>query len=347
MWALCYQAGLILGSSWRGNSESFDKFKDFLFSIGSQEILGMVTGFGYTLFVFLIGVRMDLGVVKRSGRQTLITGVLSIIVPALLGLMAAVGLSRFGEEDEAANLEFIAANQSYTSFAVVVSLLEHLKILNSEVGRLVLSSSIVADMVGLSFSFIVSVVENVHSHGVFGASIGFIFTILSVVIVLFVFRPVMLWIVRSTPHGRPVQDGYICLIILLVLVSSVTSNIMGRTIYSGPFLLGLVVPEGPPLGASLVNKLDGIITSVFIPLFITIAVIKADLSFINYSGLFLAKSMTVILITIMGKMAVCVGTSLYFKMSSYDALAFGLIMSSKGIVELAASSYFYDSKVRP
>lgn len=337
---------MILGSSWRGSFRSIDKLKDGLFSIVSQEILGMLAGFGYTLFVFLIGVRMDLSVVKRSGRQPLVGGILSIVIPAMLGSMTAFGFSRIGGKKEVANMEFVAANQSYTSFAVVVCLLDHLKILNSEVGRLVLSTTIVADLVGLSFSFIVAVVENVQSQGALNASMTLAFAIGSMAIVLFIFRPAMLWIVRSTPHGRPVPDGYICIIILLVLVSSVTSNIMGRTVYSGPFILGLAVPEGPPLGASLVNKLDGIITSVFVPLFVTISVMKVDLSFLNFSGAFLAHSTLVIFITTFGKMAVSIATSLYFKMSSHDALAFGLIMGSKGIVELAACSYFYDRNVR-
>lgn len=73
---------------------------------------------------------------------------------------------------------------------------------------------------------------------------------------------------------------------------------------------------------------------------------KVDLSFLNFSGAFLAHSTLVIFITTFGKMAVSIATSLYFKMSSHDALAFGLIMGSKGIVELAACSYFYDRNVR-
>lgn len=340
------QAGLVLGSSWRGNSKSIDIFKDYLFSIASQDILGMLSGFGYTLFVFLIGVRMDLSVVKRSGRQALIGGSLSIVIPAILGSVTSLAFSKLGDKEGVTNLEFVAANQSYTSFAVVVCLLDHLKILNSEVGRLVLSTTIVADLVGLSFSFIASVVESVRSNGALNASMTFAFTIVLIVVAVFIFRPAMLWIVRSTPNGRPVQDGYICIIILLVLGSGVTSNIMGRTVYSGPFILGLAVPEGPPLGASLVNKLDGIITSVFVPLFVTVSVIKADLSFLLYDETFFVHSTIVIFITTLGKMAVSVGISLYFKMAAYDALAFGLIISSKGIVELAASSYLHDSKVR-
>ncbi|KGN51475.2 hypothetical protein Csa_008150 [Cucumis sativus] len=289
--------GLILGSSWRGSFESFDNFKDGVFATASQEIVGLLAGFGFS---------------KTHGT---------------------------------ADMEFIAAHQSYTSFAVMVCLLDHLKILNSEVGRLVLSTTIVADLVGLSFSLIITVIENVRSQGALNGLMTFAMAIGSLVLIVFLFRPAMLWIVRSTPSGRPVPDGYICIIILLVLVSSVTSNIMGRTVYSGPFILGLTVPEGPPLGASLVKKLDSIITSVFVPLFVTISVMKVDLSFLYYDGEFLIHSIIVIFISSIGKLAVSVGTALYFKMSSHDALAFGLIMCSKGIVELAACSYFYDSNL--
>ncbi|XP_031741742.1 cation/H(+) antiporter 8-like [Cucumis sativus] len=82
--------GLILGSSWRGSFESFDNFKDGVFATASQEIVGLLAGFGYTLFVFLIGVRMDLSVVKRSGRQSLIGGILSIVIPAILGFVDSI-----------------------------------------------------------------------------------------------------------------------------------------------------------------------------------------------------------------------------------------------------------------
>ncbi|XP_023550239.1 cation/H(+) antiporter 4-like [Cucurbita pepo subsp. pepo] len=337
-------AGLILGSSWKGYSNSFDNFKEYLFPIASQDILGLLSGFGYTLFIFLVGVRMDLNAVKKSGKQPLIGGVLSVVISAIIGSIAAFSLARVDNRGELINMEFIAAAQSFTSFAVVHYLLDHLKILNSEVGRIALSTTIVADLTSLSISFIATFIRSVQIHGVLKASMSFTSTIGSIVFVLFIFRPAMLRIARSTPNGRPVNDVYIGIIVLLVFVSVSTHITIGRSAYSAPFILGLVVPEGPPLGTSLVNRLDGIITSVFVPLFVTINVMKADLSFLSYSTTFLARSMIVIIMTTVAKMIASVGTSLYFNMSSYDALAFGFIMSSKGIIELVGSSFFYDSK---
>ncbi|KAJ1404589.1 Sodium/solute symporter superfamily [Sesbania bispinosa] len=80
---------------------------------------------------------------------------------------------------------FSLVSHTISSFAVIASLLNELCIQNSELGRLALSSALVSDVLST-----------------FVASVG---------VALQCF-----WIIKRTPEGRPVKDGYIYVIIAMV-----------------------------------------------------------------------------------------------------------------------------------
>jgi hypothetical protein len=60
------QVGIILGPSLLGRSSIFN---NILFSIKGQEILGMLSLMSYMLFNFVNTVKMDVGMIKRTGKK--------------------------------------------------------------------------------------------------------------------------------------------------------------------------------------------------------------------------------------------------------------------------------------
>jgi hypothetical protein len=67
------QVGIILGLSLLGR---FSVFNNILFSIKGQEILGMLSLMSYMLFNFVNTVKMDVGMIKRTGKKTFFLPVL-------------------------------------------------------------------------------------------------------------------------------------------------------------------------------------------------------------------------------------------------------------------------------
>lgn len=297
--------------------------------------------------MFLTGVKMDVGMIKKTGHKALTIGILSLVVPIICGLLTAFACAYVFKEEEDDKVYFVAVTHSLTSFAVVSSLLQDLKLLNSELGRLGLSSGLVSDMINVittsTASFIRVFMRTGQPTYKIYRDIGSL--IVYILAVVFIIRPALFWIVKHTPAGRPVKDVYIYATFLMVLLSGVLSDMFDQTVLLGPFILGLAVPDGPPLGAAIVKKFDCFFSGVFTPLFVTISAMKADLSSIGDDRKLLTLDIVLLVVTFVSKVMASFVPSLICKMPFNDALAIGFIMSSKGVVELASYSLFHDYKV--
>ncbi|KAM1049408.1 hypothetical protein FF1_028444 [Malus domestica] len=336
--------GILLGPSIKSK---LGTFKESLFPLISQDVIGTASVFGYCLFMFLIGVKMDVGLIRRTGNKALAIGVLSLVVPFAFGFSIAAACVYFTHrEQDLETVFFVAGTHSLTSFAVVSSLLEDLKLLNSELGRLGLSTALISDMLNVIITSTATFFRVFMGTGQpkykictdIASLIGFLLT------VVFIIRPAFFWIVRHTPAGKPVKDVYLYTIFVLLMLSAFLSHAFDQTALFGAFILGLAVPAGPPLGSALVKMLDCVASGVLVPLFVTVCSMKADLSFATYDGKLLMLDVILLVVTFVSKVIACFVPALICKMPFNDALAIGFIMSAKGIVELASYSLFHDFK---
>ncbi|XP_042954506.1 cation/H(+) antiporter 4-like [Carya illinoinensis] len=336
-------AGIILGPSLLGR---FEPFK-ILFDVRSQEIIGMLAAFGHVLFLYLSGVKMDMKVLKRMGRKALYTGIACILFPLIIGTSLGVCLKRSWRltKEEAYSIPYLTSFHSLTPFPVVVYLLENLKILNSELGQLGLSAALVSDAIGLLLIVLAILSINGLEKGNFDVIFSGGSTIIYILTLVIVFRPAMVWIVKQTPKGRPVKTVYIHIIMLLMLVCGLLSHSFNLTIVFGPFFLGLVVPDGPPLGSAIVNKFNCFTEHVLLPLFVTTCAMKADLRLISLDTNLLTFDIILLIATFAAKIVACLIPLLYSKMPINDSLALALILSFKGEFQLSLYSTFGDEQV--
>lgn len=339
------QAGLILGPHFLGRIQSYG---DFMFPVLSQDLIGIIASLGYTLFLFLGGVKMDLSMIFRTGRKAMCIGALTLLVPFLLAMVTQRFLANLWclSSDDRLKIIMAAAIQASTSFPVIACLLSDLKIVNSELGRLGLSTAVVCDLLSgfLVFGFSLAKVAYLDKPRAL-KDVGMV--VAYFLVVVFVARPAMYWMVRQTPEGRPVKDLYIFAIILVVMGSALASHKFDLSVVFGPFILGLAVPDGPPLGSTLVHKLDCMVSGVLLPLFVTITMMKANLSDVTlYHDIRLAVPNAIVTVVIViAKFAACLVPALYCKMPIKDATTLDLIMSCKGVCEMASYSIYTAKEV--
>lgn len=327
-------------------AQFISKYYNSVFRLNNQDILGTISLFAYTIFIFLSGVKMDLSIVFRTGSKAFHTGSLAMVAPLLLGAGAQLLLSRYFHLNKQDNLQlmFVLTTHSLTSFPVIACLLEDLKIFNSELGRLGLSSSIISDILGV-FLTAVATLAKVWDKSAGLAILDLVSVTAFTLVVIYVARPAMLWVVSQTPEGRPVKKVYISLIILAVLFSGMLSNWYHMTLVFGPMILGLAVPDGPPLGSALVKKLDPLVSGVFMPIFVTVCMIKADPHDLNFNTTVSKANALLVLVTVVSKFVFSLIPPMLSRMPFKDALAIAFIMSYKGVVEMASYGIARDSKV--
>ncbi|OIW00586.1 hypothetical protein TanjilG_14812 [Lupinus angustifolius] len=337
-------AGLILGSSIQ--QETVVKYKLMLFPYGSQEVLTSITSIGYAFFMFLTTVQMDFSMITRTGCKPWAIAMIGLAAPLVFCIPTFLifhtqfhGLMGYAVKD----LHIVLLSQTVLSTAVIASLLNELKITNSELGRLALSSVLVSDLVTTTItSFTTALTE---SNEVKHLVVNLVALVALCIFILFVCRPAMFWIIKQTPEGRAVKDGYIYLIISMVLVSGWVVVQIEQDFILGPFIFGLAVPEGPPLGSALVKKLNVFCTCLLLPIFVTCSVMKTDLSFKYLSAVSSVVIIVLVIVTHLLKITACTVVALYCKMPFKDALALALILNAKGIVEVGLYNGLYDAKV--
>ncbi|XP_022732135.1 LOW QUALITY PROTEIN: cation/H(+) antiporter 12-like [Durio zibethinus] len=335
-------AGMILGPAMLGQ---IDEFKVILFppdfGVG---IIDTTAIFGFAIFLFLMGVKMDVKVAFRTTRSAKVIGLLSLLAPTLVGCLVREVFKEPNQTEEIRIERLVGTTiESLTSLSVIACLLSELKILNSELRRLALSSAVLGDLRSLFLVVVIVFSKNwSKSHSVAltnaGAMVDFI------IVLVFVLRPLMVWIVRETPEGRPIKEVYIFAIMLIALGSSMYTHCFNQSPLFGAFLFGLAVPDGPPLGSALVDKFECFVSGVFLTLYVTTATMRADPGKMFCDPTRLKFSAILVVTTFLAKFIACLIPSFFGKMPFKDSLAFALIMTSKGIVELSHLSTYKDRK---
>ncbi|XP_057487726.1 cation/H(+) antiporter 15-like [Actinidia eriantha] len=314
--------------------------------VQARYILDTLSVFGFTLFIFLIGVKMDPSMVLRSGKKALAIGILGFFIPYGLATFVSFLLEHFlSLDDELSSvLPTIIAMQSMTAFPVIACFLDELKILNSEIGRLASSSSIICDIchwtiISVKYTLRLAMAKSLK------LSLGSLMSAaVYVVVIVFGVRPAALWVIRRTPEGRPVKEIYIFGVLVAVMCCGLIGEVFGLGSILATLAFGLVIPDGPPLGAALVEKLDCFVSVLLMPLFFTICGLQMDVFAIgNLKNVGVIQLL--VLVAFIGKIMGTMLPPLFCRMPLRDAFSFALIMNSKGIVELALLNDWKQSRV--
>ena len=278
---------------------------------------------------------MDPNILLRSGKRAFAIGFLAFSVPYTLAGFVAFVLDHFVSLDRGVStaLPFVVSLQTLTAFPTVACFLDELRILNSEIGRLASSSSIVCDVCHWSI-LAVKFLAHLASQRSIKMSFGFIFSVsLLFVFVFFGVRPAVLWAIRQTPEGEPVKEIYVFAVLVSLMVCGFMGELIGLNAFVPCFLLGLVIPDGPPLGAALVEKLDCFVSALLMPIFFTMCGLRMDVFAIQQFKN-VATIQLIVFVAFTGKIIGSALPPLFCRMPVLDAISLGLIMNSKGVVEL-------------
>ncbi|XP_010923024.1 cation/H(+) antiporter 15 [Elaeis guineensis] len=340
--------GILLGPSCLGSVKIMG---ESLFPIRSLLTLETVAHIGLLFFLFLVGVEMDVMVIKRTGRRALVIAVAGMVVPFGIGIVASYGLQRHVSRNihQGSFLLFIGVALAVTAFPVLARILAESKLLNTEIGRIAMSSAIVNDMCAwILLALSIALSDNGRGGGKpNGNALASLWVLLSgVVFVLFCFyavRPAMRWIMKRTPEGEGVSDFHVCLILSGVMLAGLTTDAIGIHSVFGAFVFGLVVPNGP-LGVALIEKLEDFVTGLLLPLFFVISGLRTNLATVRDPKTVIALVVVFVLASV-GKILGTVLIAVFFTMSFRDGLALGFLMNTRGLVEMIVLNIGRDKQV--
>lgn len=310
----------------------------------SVAVLGSVGALGFMFFMFLSGVKMNLRLTWTSGKLAIAIGLFPVLVPLIFWLMTVKTLHPEG--NVFSNKIFqLALTYSGTSFPVIHCLLSELKLLNSELGRFGLSAALIGDMVTLVLTMFSVWVNTSIQEGNKDVLFDVGMAMLYVFILVFILRPGMKWMVKRTPEAGQIKDTFFYIIILAFLTSPRFTKLFRVHFLYGPFIFGLAVPDGPPLGSALVEKLDPVVSGLLMPVFASTCGMRFDLSYFKDSTRYAKHQAIGSVVTLIIKFGVSLFLPLLCKLPTRESFALAFIMISKGIVEIGSYSIMNDSRV--
>ncbi|KAL1332465.1 hypothetical protein HN51_061270 [Arachis hypogaea] len=336
--------GIILGPSVLGRH---GWFKHNVMPEAAEFLVKNLGIMGFMFFVFIYGVKCDPTMLKKSGKMHLYTALVGISIPSMLTFLVSLYMRKNMDKElsRIASLGVISAYFGITTFPVVHNILKELNLINSHVGRMALSMALIGDAIGTCSI----VVFEAGKHGETGTKHAIWYTISLVLVLMFIMfcvRPTMMWIHKNTPEGHPVEQSYVVVILLGVFVLGFVTDMLGMAIANGPLWLGLVIPDGPPLGATIVEKSKTIMTDFLLPFSFLMVGTHTDvfaMSEIDWSHL--EPLFFMVLTGYLTKFFSTWVATFYWQLPFRDGLALSLMMSLRGQMELIMFVHFMDKKI--
>ncbi|KAK1567316.1 hypothetical protein Q3G72_010781 [Acer saccharum] len=323
-----FLGGLLLGPSLLG--QIFKNYLDIVFPLKGFILLDVLASFAYMFHFFIIGVQIDPWIIKKINKHTFSIGFFTVTLPMVVSTGCAVFLGSFLTEAEAKSLPVVALVESVLSFPMIAFFLAELGILNSEFGGVALCSSVISTLCSFCVTTISVLVH--QSAGEILNSLGTVCSAILFAVAIFVTRPALMWMIRRNPDGQPLKENYIIVLLLCVCVTGICSHAMGLHIHYGPLILGIILPAGPPVGTTVMERLYPITTWMFMPIFFVKTGLVINVFNIKMKNYLLVQSIA--LVGAIGKFMGAFLVSLLCELPVRDAICLGLVMNFQGVVEL-------------
>ncbi|KAJ3516410.1 hypothetical protein NLJ89_g1139 [Agrocybe chaxingu] len=336
--------GILLGPTVMGR---IPHFRETIFPLESIPILTITSNIGLVLFLFLVALEIDTRLLKRNMFASASVSAAGLIFP--LGLGAALGVGVYKQFiDDTINfghfLLFVAVAIGITAFPVLCRILTELKLLDTEVGLVVLSAGIGNDVIGWVLLALTVALVNASSGltalWVLLASTGY------TIALLYPGRWAYRWLARRTgslEQGCP-TPFLMTVTILVVLASAFFTDIIGVHAIFGGFLAGLIIPHDNGLAISIVEKLEDLISILFLPIYFTLSGLKTNLGLLN-TGTDWGYIVLICAVAFCSKFFACGAAAFFSGFNWREAGAIGSLMSCKGLVELIVLNIGLQAKI--
>jgi Kef-type K+ transport system membrane component KefB len=324
-------AGICLGPSLLGRVAP--QAQALLLPADVAPYLGMLSQVGVILFMFLVGLELDTGLLRRRSHATLAISHASMLAPFCLGALAALWLyPAFSNSQVPFTVfaMFVGVAVSVTAFPVLARILTDTGMHRSQLGVVALTCAAVDDVTAWC---LLALVVGVAQAEVAGALQTCLLSLAYIVFMLAVIRPLVAKRVALREHHDEVSQTGLALVIVALLASTLTTELIGIHAVFGAFLLGAVIPHSSRLATELQHKLEDLVVVLFLPAFFAFTGLRTQIGLVSGIDQWLA-CLGVIGVACLGKFGGSYVAARCTGMPTRDAAAIGVLMNTRGLMEL-------------
>ena len=333
-------AGIILGPSIIGLF--FPQINHFLFPAASLGTLNFLSQIGLILFMFIIGMELDLKAIGKQAYDAVIISHASIIIPYTLGM----GLAYFIYHDYAPEgisflsfALFMGIAMSITAFPVLARILQEKGLTRSKLGALALTCAAADDLT--AWCILAAVIALVKSGSSISALYNIGLAIVYVLLMLKVVRPALKRFADVYTNQEKMRTPIIALLFIMVIVSSYITSVIGIHSLFGAFIAGVIMPSGFSFRKIVIDKIEDVSLLLLLPLFFVITGLKTQIGLLNEGHLWVTFGW-ILLVAVSGKFGGSTFAARMVGQSWKDSLSIGVLMNTRGLMQLIVLNIGYD-----
>jgi len=315
----------------------------FVFPAASLGTLQLLSQVGVCLFMFAVGMELNVDSVRHKAQTAVIVSHASILFPYLLGVALAyflyTHLAAPGATFTAFAL-FMGISMSITAFPVLARILQERGMTRTLLGSTAITCAAIGDVTAWTILAFVVAIARASSLAACALNL----------LLVFVFIAVMIWVVRpALPRWlgitRLTQDepsrGTLATVICVTVAAAFCTELIGIHALFGAFLAGAIMPETNDFRHKLSVRVENFSSVLLLPLFFVFTGLRTQVGLLNdWQGWLIC--MVIIAVATLGKLGGTATTARFTGMSWTDSLQLGALMNTRGLMELIALNIGYD-----
>ena len=333
-------AGIILGPSLLGLH--FPEFSHTLFPVESLSNLQFLSQIGLILFMFIIGMELDLNVLRNKAHDAVVISHASIVIPFTLGISLAYFLYLFHPPTNVEFLSyslFIGISMSITAFPVLARIIQERGLQKSKLGAMAITCAAADDTTAWC---ILAVVIAIVKAGDFASALYTIgLAVAYVLIMIKIVRPFLMRVGEVKGSKEALSKPVVAIFFIVLLLSAYATEVIGIHALFGAFMAGAIMPEGSRFRTAFIEKIEDVSTLLLLPLFFVFTGLRTQIGLLNDPQLWMI-TIGIILVAVIGKFAGSTLAARFVGQSWKDSLSIGALMNTRGLMELIVLNIGYD-----
>jgi len=333
-------AGIVLGPSVLGLF--FPSLSQFIFPAASLGNLQFLSQIGLILFMFVIGMEVDISMIRKQATDAVVISHASIIIPYTLGIGVSFFLYREFAPEHISFLSFalfMGIAMSITAFPVLARIIRERNITKTKLGVMALTCAASDDVT--AWCILAALIAIVKA----GSSMSALFTIglvaLYIVVMLVVGRPLIQKLYHKYEKSKTISKAMMAIVFILLLVSAYATETIGIHALFGAFMAGMIMPHDFSFRQVIIDKIEDVSIVLLLPLFFVFTGLRTQIGLLNNGSMWAAFGW-ILLAAVLGKFG---GSTLAAKIvgqSWKESLSIGALMNTRGLMELIVLNIGYD-----
>lgn len=333
-------AGIVLGPSLLGLFFP-DVFK-FLFPPDSLPNLQILSEIGLILFMFIIGMELDVSLLKKNIKDAVIISHSGIVFPYFLGIILSLFLyEQFAPADTnfLAFALFLGISMSIAAFPVLARIIQERGLMKTELGAAIITVAAIDDVT--AWSLLALVIAVVRAGDIASSLVSISLTILFVAFMIYVVNYILKRFVDKYYTRETINKTIMAIIFGFLFFSSYLTEVIGIHALFGAFMAGVIIPPKKEFRHVLTEKIEDIGVVLLLPLFFVFTGLRTQIGLLNDISLWLI-CLGIIGLAVFGKFTGVVFSSRFVGQSWKNSFIIGALLNTRGLMELIVLNIGYD-----